>query len=888
MIGINKLRKILILSVFPLFLSGMAQEVEEGFVSLFNGKDLEGWEGHPDYWSVQDEAITGKTTDENPIPHNSFLIWRGGEVADFELRFQYRIVNGNSGMQYRSKESPDWIVGGYQADFESGTTYSGILYEERGRGILAKRGEKTVIGEDGKPEVVGSVGDSDTIQAAIKSEDWNDYVIRAEGYRFIHKINGHTTIDVTDKDTSHRVSKGVLALQVHRGPAMTIQVRNIRIKHLKPFEEARNDLKTMEVAEGLEATVFAAEPMVVNPTNMDIDARGRIWVTEGVNYRSSFKPWGYLKPDGDRIVILEDTDGDGQADLEKVFYQGTDINAALGICVLGNKVIVSCSPNILVLTDTDGDDVADKKEVLFTGIGGVDHDHGVHAFVFGPDGKLYFNMGNNGSSEDGGNKGLKRPGSDEFVVDLAGNPVNGKGNPYRQGLVFRCDLDGSNVETLGWNFRNNYEVALDSYGTLWQSDNDDDGNKAVRINFVMEFGNYGYTDEITGAGWREKRMNMETTIPEQHWHLNDPGVVPNLLITGAGSPTGIVVYEGSLLPEKFQGQVIHVDAGPRVVRSYPVTKSGAGYEAEIVHLMTSSDSWFRPSDVCVGPDGALYVADWNDPGVGGHNMQDNRAGADKDPDKMKGRIYRLAPPDFKVSVPELDLQSATGCVKALQSPNVATRYLAWTRLHAMKTDAEPALLDLYKNGESRMRARALHLLARIPGREKTYVDWGFMDRDPDIRVTALRIARQLDMDVIPLIRHLANDRKAPRELLREALIALRHNERSEAAVLWAQLAKRHDGKDRWYLEALGIAADRQADRFFKAWLAEVGDGWNTPEGRDIIWRTRSSLTPEYIVKIIKSNSVPKNEVDRYWRALDFISGPEKEAALLELAGLSLP
>src|SRR6185312_8786349 len=133
---------------------------------------------------------------------------------------------------------------------------------------------------------------------------------------------------------------------------------------------------------------------------------------------------------------------------------------------------------------------------------------------------------------------------------------------YRQGMVFRCDLDlekgvASNVESLAWNFRNNYEVTVDSFGTIWQSDNDDDGNRGVRINYVMQYGNYGYTDEMTGAGWQANRTNIEDSIPLRHWHLNDPGVVPNLLQTFAGSPTGMVIYEGSLLPETFQGQMIH-------------------------------------------------------------------------------------------------------------------------------------------------------------------------------------------------------------------------------------------------------------------------------------------------------------------------------------------
>ena len=266
-------------------------------------------------------------------------------------------------------------------------------------------------------------------------------------------------------------------------------------------------------------------------------------------------------------------------------------------------------------TDKDGDDKPDGPPVaLFTGISGTQHDHGIHAVHFGPDGKFYFNFGNSGRQI--------KDKDEQPIIDLAGNEVNDKRKPYQQGMVFRCNEDGSDFETIGWNFRNNWEAAVDSFGTVWQSDNDDDGNRGVRINYVMEFGNYGYRGEFSGKGWRDKRTNIEADIPLRHWHLNDPGVMPNLLQTGAGSPTGITVYEGTLLPKVFQGQVIHCDAGPSVVRAYPVTKSGAGYDAEIVDILNgaSRDKWFRPSDVATAPDGSLLVADWYDPGVSGDTI----------------------------------------------------------------------------------------------------------------------------------------------------------------------------------------------------------------------------------------------------------------------------
>ena len=220
------------------------------------------------------------------------------------------------------------------------------------------------------------------------------------------------------------------------------------------FENAVRGLKTRD---GLETTLFAHEPMLTNPTNMDIDARGRVWITEAYNYRNQINTKNPYKKEGDRIMILEDTNGDGIADTTKVFYQDSTINAALGIAVLGNKVIVSCSPNVFVFTDNNGDDKPDSKELLFRGIGGEQHDHAIHAFNFGPDGKYYFNFGNAGDSI------LDKNGN--VIRDPYGRLVNNGGHPYRQGMVFRCDPDGSNLEVLAHNFRNNYEVAVDAFGT---------------------------------------------------------------------------------------------------------------------------------------------------------------------------------------------------------------------------------------------------------------------------------------------------------------------------------------------------------------------------------------------------------------------------------------
>jgi putative membrane-bound dehydrogenase-like protein len=535
----------------------------------------------------------------------------------------------------------------------------------------------------------------------------------------------------------------------------------------------------------------------------------------------------------------------------------------MGICVLGKQIIVTASPYVWRFTDEDGDDKPDRTEAMFTETGQPQHDHSGHSFLFGPDGKLYWNFGNTGKQV--------KDAEGKTVIDIHGRPVVDDGKPLYGGMPFRCDMDGSNFEVLAHNFRNNWETTIDSYGSLWQSDNDDDGNRGTRINFVMEQGNYGYRDELTGAGWRDSRITMEDEIPLQHWHLNDPGVVPNLLQTGAGSPSGICVYEGRLLPERFWDQVIHCDPGPNMVRAYPAKRDGAGYSATIEPLMTGTvDKWFRPADVCVAPDGSLFVSDWYDPGVGGHRQGD----------LDRGRLFRIAPPGSKYNVPKFDYSTAVGAVDALRNPNLSVRYKAWTALHQMGEAAESELRELYDDPNPRLRARALWLLGKIEGHGPHYVQTALTDQDPDIRITAIRLAKHLEMTPSQVCASAAGDQSAA--VRRELAIALRFDKSDSMPGVWAQLAEAHDGKDRWYLEALGIGSDLRAGECFAAWIDRVDGNWDTVAGRDIVWRTRAPQAAAAMVSIIGDPRLDLQDTNRYFRSLEYHDPAIRTEALKKL------
>jgi hypothetical protein len=216
-------------------LANLIQPLEEnGFRQIFDGKSLNGWDGDPGFWRVEDGAIVGQTTTDKQPKQNTFLIWRGGTPGNFELRLQYKLTGFNSGIQYRSIELPNikYAMKGYQADMDGAQQFTGQIYEERGRGFLALRGQFTYIAEGKKPGLVGSLGDNAALKEFIKADDWNDLHIIARGNTLIQVLNGHVMSMLIDDDTAGRKMDGLIGIQVHLGPPMKMEVKNIRIKDL--------------------------------------------------------------------------------------------------------------------------------------------------------------------------------------------------------------------------------------------------------------------------------------------------------------------------------------------------------------------------------------------------------------------------------------------------------------------------------------------------------------------------------------------------------------------------------------------------------------------------------------------------------------------------------
>ncbi len=655
--------------------------------------------------------------------------------------------------------------------------------------------------------------------------------------------------------------------------------------------------------EDLEATVWAESPNFYNPTNMDVDAKGRIWVTEAVNYRLyNNKPENRLThPEGDRVVILEDKNGDGTAESSKVFVQDKDLVAPLGIAVIGNKVIVSSAPSIIVYTDENGDDKPDKKEVFLTGFGGLDHDHSLHAVLAGPDGKWYFNAGNAGPhlvTDKGGwnlKSGSLYNGGSPYNKSNKPGYVSDDGKVWVGGLALRVNPDGKGLTVLGHNFRNSYELTVDSYGNVWQNDNDDDGNMGCRVTWVMEGANQGYFSTDGSRKWQADRRPGQQTVTS-HWHQEDPGVMPFGDNTGAGAPTGIVRNESDLLGEKYRGLLLSCESGRNVIYGYLPEANGAGFNLKRTNFITSLQNfdantattkatgtdktkWFRPSDVAIGADGAIYVTDWYDAVVGGHRMNDSTG---------RGRIYRIAPKGRKLKTPKINLKTTKGQLEALLNPAINVRHVAFVLLQEKGAKVVKDVSKLLASPNPFHRARAVWLLSKLGPEGVTQVEALLKDSNPDIRITAFRALRQVKPDILPYASQLSKDPSPA--VRREVAVALRDLPLEKVKDVAVALASQYDGQDRWYVEAVGLALLNKEEQVYPELQAKLGGepvSW-TPQFEGLAWRLHPKSAIEAFKLRAASPQLTEEQRKKAMVALAFIKDQQADDAMTELSKSTLP
>ncbi len=675
------------------------------------------------------------------------------------------------------------------------------------------------------------------------------------------------------------------------------------------FNPPADDLK-LYLPDDLEVSLWAESPMFYNPTNMDVDARGRIWVTEAVNYRNfnndSTKFFHHQK--GDRVMILEDTDQDGKADKSTVYVEDKDLTAPLGIAVIGNKTIVSCAPNLIVYTDENGDDKPDKKEILLTGFGGFDHDHSLHSVVTGPDGKWYFNTGNAGPhvvKDKSGwtlRSGSLYTGGTPYNDKNQGNMVSDDGKVWVGGLQLHINPDGTGMKVLGHNFRNSFETYIDSRGDMWQNDNDDQV-VTCRVSWLMEGGNAGYFSTDGTRYWQADQRPGQDMFTA-HWHQEDPGVMPVGDNSGAGSPTGIVVNEGDALGEKYRGMLLSADAGRNVIFGYKPELTGSGYDlkGKRTNFITSSPQddagyvwnnekfatdltkWFRPSDVMIGTDGAIYIADWYDAVVGGHQMKD---------EKGYGRIYRITPKGKKLTAPKIDLTTTAGQIEALKNPAANVRALGFAALKAQGKKSVKSAKTLLNSPNPYHQARAVWLLSQLGDKGVAEVEKIVSSTDEKLRATAYRALRQVypGEQIIPLAEKLSSDPSAL--VRREVAVSLRDLPIEKTKESLLRILRAYDGKDAYYLETVGAALDGKVDILYQQinWLfvrsTDVENEENIKTWSKILWRLR----PLEAIPIFKdiAGDVKTSEVERkqFITALAFIKDKKAAEAMLALSKSSL-
>ena len=590
----------------PLALSG-APPTDEGFTPIFNGKDLSGWEGDPTLWSVQDGAITG-TTKVGQLKYNKFLIWRGGTPKNFILRAKLKQEGNNSGIQYRSKQLPDageFVVGGYQMDVHPSPNYNGMLYDERGRGILAEVGQKVVVGPDGKKTITPGPKFE-----PVKPEEWNTYEIVAIGNHLVHKINGKTTVDITDHQEKERELEGILALQVHAGPPMKVQFKEILLKtlpdgglvapgHAQAKKAARKraiptgpgpeatSLATVKPLKGFQVELVHSVPRDTEGSwvSMTVDPKNRLIVSDqyGKLYRVTPSKPGE-SPSHTKVEPINVALGEAQGLLWAFDSLYVMVNR-------GEKY----ESGLYRVRDTNGDDQLDKVEMLRKIEGGGEH--GPHAVVLSPDKKSLYVVAGNATRvpELASSKVPPDYGEDNLLPRMTDGAGFMRDEKAPGGWVAKVDPDGKRFELVSMGYRNAYDFAFnrDGEGFAYDSDMEWDMNlpwyRPTRVCNIVSGSDFGYRN---GSG----------KYPT--YYLDS---LPPVVDIGPGSPTGVAFGYGAKFPAKYQDALFVCDWSYGKLYALHLKPRGSSYEADVEEFVAGTP--LPLTDMVVNPgDGALYFA----------------------------------------------------------------------------------------------------------------------------------------------------------------------------------------------------------------------------------------------------------------------------------------
>lgn len=591
-------------------------QAEEGYQDLFNGKDLTGWDGNPELWSVQDGVITGIVKDKLKV--NQFLVWTGGKVDDFELKLDIRMEgDSNSGIQYRSQRRPeigDWVVSGYQADFHPAPKYTAMLYDERGRGILAERGQKVVISKEGKKEVTPLEGTFDKVDLS----QWHELAITCVGTHLIHKLDGVTVVDVEDAQDPDHDLEGVIAIQVHVGPPMKVQVRNIRLKALKIAPAAQSRMipeaapaGRMMVTQGFKLELLHSatkkQPGSLNGKGSEIsqnaeassnpaaagalcvDTRGRLIVSDPLSGLLRITPPGILGATQTRIEQIDVPLGD----IQGLLWAFDSLYAVVSSPERTGKY----ASGVYRIRDTDDNDQLDSVELLrsLPGKGAS----GPHAAVLSPSGDFIdIVCGNLTALTDFTISHVPACWDEDVLLPRLPDSGLTNGVPAPGGYIARMSPDGQHWELVTVGFRNPMDAAYNADGELFTCDTDLEQDldtpwyRPARICQVLSGADYG---------WRSGSAKYPAYFADT--------AAPTLNL-GPESPTGMCFGYGARFPEKFQQACFVCDARSGKLSAVQLQPQGAGYHGIREEFITQAA--LPLTDVIINPvDGAMYLAAGN-------------------------------------------------------------------------------------------------------------------------------------------------------------------------------------------------------------------------------------------------------------------------------------